>query len=455
MLNYALLLLAACLLAATCASAAVPAGFVTTRGTSFEVDGKPFRFAGANNYYLNYQSPAMVADALDRAAARNMTVIRTWAFLDIGRPDGSESVDGGGAKNGVWFRALDPVTRKVVLNESGLAHLDATLVAARARGLRLILTLTNNWQDFGGADQQIRWEALLDPTYTDPAHDDFFTRPWQIQTYIDYATALAGRTNSLSGVAYRDDPTIFGWELMNEPRCQGSGVYRSTNNCTLNYAVYNTTPVAFKIPPWVDTVSTAIKAADPHHLVAVGDEGFLCDEYQAFPDMVGDCYVGTDFVRQTALPHIDFASMHLYPEAWGRGGSGAAAWGAAWIANHSAAATALGKPLVLGEFGVGSSAAQAQTYAAWTGQILAGGVAGDLFWMLCGRQDYGPAWYPNYDGFCVYCSNVSDPAPPGGDAQSCGVLAAHAAAMAASRLARGIVAAKPPGAREELHENAL
>ena len=35
---------------------------------------------------------------------------------------------------------------------------------------------------------------------------------------------------------------------------------------------------------------------------------------------------------------------------------------------------------------------QSETYAAWTSQILASGMAGDLFWMLCGRQDYGPAW---------------------------------------------------------------
>lgn len=32
---------------------------------------------------------------------------------------------------------------------------------------------------------------------------------------------LAARRSSLSGVRYRDDPAIFAWDLMNEPRCVG------------------------------------------------------------------------------------------------------------------------------------------------------------------------------------------------------------------------------------------
>jgi endo-1,4-beta-mannosidase len=34
-----------------------------------------------------------------------------------------------------------------------------------------------------------------------------------------WAQTLLTRKNHLTGVEYRDDPTILAWELMNEPRC--------------------------------------------------------------------------------------------------------------------------------------------------------------------------------------------------------------------------------------------
>ena len=35
-----------------------------------------------------------------------------------------------------------------------------------------------------------------------------------------YMQSVLTRVNSITGVAYKDDSTIFAWELMNEPRCQ-------------------------------------------------------------------------------------------------------------------------------------------------------------------------------------------------------------------------------------------
>jgi mannan endo-1,4-beta-mannosidase len=252
------------------AAAAPAAAFVQTQGSSFTLNGQPFRFAGTNNYYLSYQDAFMVEDVFSRAAAHNLTVLRTWAFLDVGRPDGSESV-GGGPKNGVWFQALDSASNRLVYNDSGLRHLDAVLATAARFNIKLILTLTNNWVDFGGMDQYVEWEAAQNSSYKaeGPQHDDFYVRPWQRSAYAAYVTQLASRTNSVTGVAYKEDPTIFAWELANEPRCQGSGAYPSSNNCTLNYAKYHVQPIAWKITPWVQFASEAIKAADPNHLVAV------------------------------------------------------------------------------------------------------------------------------------------------------------------------------------------
>ena len=47
---------------------------------------------------------------------------------------------------------------------------------------------------------------------------DFFSSPACRQLYRGFFTALLSRVNTVTGVAYRDDPTIFGWELINEPR---------------------------------------------------------------------------------------------------------------------------------------------------------------------------------------------------------------------------------------------
>ena len=120
---------------------AYTSSFVATSGTNFVVDGAPFSFIGTNCYYLLYSDESMLENAMEKAAANNFTVLRTWAWLDIGYPNGTGSVDGGGMKDGVWFRAWDPETRSVVTNETNLIHLDAVVASAKKWGIRLILTV--------------------------------------------------------------------------------------------------------------------------------------------------------------------------------------------------------------------------------------------------------------------------------------------------------------------------
>ena len=81
--------------------------------------------------------------------------------------------------------------------------------------------------------------------------------------YKDHIAATLNRINSVTGVAYKDDPAILAYNLLNEPRCFNS-----------------TSPVdpglrcAVQVDNWVGDMSNYIKSIDPSHLVTVGSEGF-------------------------------------------------------------------------------------------------------------------------------------------------------------------------------------
>lgn len=96
--------------------------------------------------------------------------------------------------------------------------MDLVVAEARRNGIRLLLSLANNLQDYGGKMQYVKW-ALEQGISSSSSNDSFFFDP-SIRGYFKiYIKTLLTRKNHLTGVEYRDDPTIFGWELMNEPRC--------------------------------------------------------------------------------------------------------------------------------------------------------------------------------------------------------------------------------------------
>jgi len=85
--------------------------------------GKPFCFAGSNNYYLTYKDKVMVDDVFAQAKALGLKVLRTWAFEDRGSLDDSvpslehNEWEPPGTKQGVYFQYWDTQSKAPAYNE--------------------------------------------------------------------------------------------------------------------------------------------------------------------------------------------------------------------------------------------------------------------------------------------------------------------------------------------------
>jgi len=187
------------------------------------------------------------------------------------------------------------------------------------------------------------------------------------------------------------------WELANEPRCRGTALPSSSDACEPgNVGV---------ITAWAEEMGAHVKSIDDQHLLGVGDEGWFCDLEDPRADDTREgwnCRNGVDAAALAALDDIDVVGMHLYPEHW----SYDAEWGNEWIREHAALGEAVGKPTVLGEFGIESDPQAGvyrnPVYQQWLDTAYRAGVDGTLYWILSGKVADGTL-YPDYDGFTVYC----------------------------------------------------
>jgi mannan endo-1,4-beta-mannosidase len=342
--------------------------FVGRRGSEFMLHNRTFYFAGTNNYYLHYQSHFMIDDVLKNAVAMGLPVIRLWGFLD------------GAASNGF---VMQPTSG--VYPEAGYEPFDYTVSRAAQLGLKLVVVLVNNWDNFGGMDQYVTW-------FGGQSHDEFYTNENIKAAYKQYVQHFIHRKNRYTGRELIHEPAIMTWELANEPRCQSD-------------------PSGDTLFNWVQEMSTFIKSMDRHHLVAVGDEGFY--NYPGNTDWTRSGGSGVDWKRLIALPTIDYGTMHLYPDGWGKDET----WALQWITDHIHDGHAEHKPVVLEEYGWADLTTRDAIYKAWTDTVYQEGGNGDQFWILTGLQDDGTL-YPNYDGFRVtYPSSTAS------------VISAHAAKM--------------------------
>jgi mannan endo-1,4-beta-mannosidase len=329
---------AAALAAATSlpASAAPPAAFVRRESTRLTLDGKPYRFAGANLWYgawlgasVAFGNRERLARELDTLAAMGVNNLRILASAETS-PLRNSVRPGFRDRGNVWNPAL-------------LDGLDHCLAEMAKRNMKAVLYLTNFWEWSGGMMTYLYYITGKYMDANDPAHPwpafanataQFYANPKAVALYDDWVRAIVGRTNRVTGTAYRDDPTIMAWQLANEPRPAGD----AATAASLLPAFY----------AWVQGTARLIKSIDRNHLVSTGSEG-----------LKGSVESADIYRKAHAFPEIDYLTTHIWPLNWSWvdakdiPGTHAAATAkvAEYLQQHQALAREIGKPLVIEEFG--------------------------------------------------------------------------------------------------------
>lgn len=304
--------------------------FVQIKDGKFMLNGEVFRFVGTNAYYLpNYEKidPAVVDDALNAFKAADISVIRMWAFYD-GYDCGYSSVDP--EENVIQ-------TRPGVYNEEALQDLDLVIAKGKKIGLRFILPFINYWDELGGICQYNTWAGADNPS----VNMDFFLNNDQTQKwYRDYISMLLNRVNTFTGVAYKDEPAIMSWQIMNEGRNKGEN------------------PEILR--DWYREIAQYIKEIAPDQLLGTGEEGFDDGTPSVYSiNEYSNTYVlradeGTSYILNTSIPEIDYGNAHWYPTEFGFGyviNNDLLQAQDAWISDHKRIANMEGKPFMLGEYG--------------------------------------------------------------------------------------------------------
>ncbi|XP_047336159.1 mannan endo-1,4-beta-mannosidase 2 [Impatiens glandulifera] len=299
--------------------------FVQRNGTHLTENGKVFYINGWNSYWLMEHavedySRHRVKEMLQVGAKMGLTVCRTWAFND-----------GGG------YNALQISPGR--FDERVFKGLDHVIAEARQQGIRLLLSLVNNLPAYGGKTQYVKW-AWEEGVGLSSSNDSFFFDPSIRHYFKNYVKTILTRKNTITGIEYRNDPTIFAWELINEPRC-------------------STDPSGNTLQDWIEEMSKFVKSIDKNHLLTVGLEGFYgpkSPKASSFnpADWAGN--LGSDFIRNSEIPTIDFASVHIYPDQWfhfGQDMEEKLEYVSKWMMSHiEDGDKELKKPVMFTEFGL-------------------------------------------------------------------------------------------------------
>jgi mannan endo-1,4-beta-mannosidase len=229
-------------------------------------------------------------------------------------------------------------------DENVLIGLDYLLSEMAKRDMKAVIYLGNFWIWTGGFAQYVGWvtgEKVPNPFLQEYNWDQFinfsssfYSNKEAVEAYNNYVTMLVNRENTITGIKYKDDPTIMSWQLANEPRPGRGEIGRKNFN-------------AFS--QWIANTARLIKSLDSQHLVSTGNEG-----------LVGSMFSEELYLSIHDSENIDYMTAHLWILNW--------AWydpenpektfpearqkALDYLDQHIAYAHQLHKPQVMEEFGI-------------------------------------------------------------------------------------------------------
>lgn len=310
---------------------ATPAdSFVQRSGPHLTLAGKPYRFGGANIEWLglagygpadptgpHYPTHFEVDDALSTAKEMGANVVRVQTMGD--------SVG--------CSLCVEPTLGH--FNQRAFAHIDYALAAARERGIKVIPTIIGDDAQRGGSGcVYLRWRGINVPNCSLINMGPFWTDARVITDVKAHIAALLNHVNVYTHVAYKNDPTILGWDLLN-----GGG-----------------SPT-----PWTRQIASYARSVDKNHLILSG-------------------------AANAALPDVDACVMFVYPH-WNQS--------LASRLNEVAACKRAGKPFLVYEYGWDRTnfPTQPELREFLAGLEHGGIYAGSAFWALQAHAR-GHGWLP-------------------------------------------------------------
>jgi hypothetical protein len=240
--------------------------FVIAKEGKLYLKGKRFQFLSFNtpnihileNPYLRRTNEFEQRDTVATLSQMGGSVIRPYTFSI---PLGLEK-----DRHIIVTRNYGTPEVELQLNEQLMLDYDKMLQLAREYNLKVIVPFIDHWQWWGGITA---FAKLYGET-------DFYSET--VTTgFHKFIAAVVNRNNTFTGIPYKNDPTILGWETGNE--------LHSIND----QAKYST---------WTVTTAKLLKDLDGNHLVIDGTFGK---------------FGWSETVLKS--PFIDVLTNHYYPDA--------------------------------------------------------------------------------------------------------------------------------------------